>query len=73
VAQRRLGRVLAVIGRLPDQPYLGQPGEYPGTRKLTIEDHAVIYRLQPDTADAATAGDVYVLRVFGPGQVRERL
>jgi plasmid stabilization system protein ParE len=68
-----LERILAAIGRLADQPYLGQSGEYPGTRKLTVEEHAVVYRLQPDTDEAGMAGDALVLRIFGPGQTRERL
>jgi plasmid stabilization system protein ParE len=68
-----VGRILAAIGRLADQPYLGQPGEYPGTRKLTVEEHVVVYRLQPETDEASTGGDALVLRIFGPGQARERL
>jgi hypothetical protein len=35
---------------------------------MVIEDHVVVYELHPDTGSNATAGDVLVLRVFGPGQ-----
>jgi len=35
--------------------------------------YRVIYAVTPDTGDNATAGDVEVLRVFGPGQERTRL
>jgi plasmid stabilization system protein ParE len=41
-----------------------------GTRELGIEGHRVVYQVTPDTGDNATAGDVIVLRVFGPGQQR---
>ena len=40
---------------------------------MTCERHRVIYRVQPDTGLSATAGDVLVLRVFGPGQSRADL
>jgi hypothetical protein len=40
---------------------------------MTCEGHRVIYRVQPDTGLNATAGDVLVLRVFGPGQSRADL
>jgi hypothetical protein len=33
----------------------------------------VVYEMDPDTGRNATAGDVLVLRVFGPGQSRNRL
>lgn len=32
-----------------------------------------MYVVRPDTGRNDTAGDVLVLRVFGPGQSRERL
>jgi hypothetical protein len=35
--------------------------------------YRVIYVVKPDTGDNATAGDVEVLRVFGPRQERTRL
>jgi hypothetical protein len=39
---------------------------------LIIQGHVVVYELQPDTGDSKTAGDVYVLRVFGPYQDRSQ-
>ncbi len=33
----------------------------------------MVYRVDPDTGDNETAGDVLILRIFGPGQSRERL
>lgn len=35
--------------------------------------YRVIYVVTPDTGDNATAGNVEVLRVFGPGQNRTQL
>jgi hypothetical protein len=35
--------------------------------------YRVLYEVYPDTGHSETAGDVRVLRVFGPGQSRERL
>lgn len=32
-----------------------------------------MFDVQPDTGRDETAGDVQVLRVFGPGQSRDRL
>ena len=40
---------------------------------MVIEGHVVIYEIHPDTGRDTTAGDVLVLRVFGPGQSREVL
>jgi len=36
-----------------------------------VEEHRVLYSVEPDTGRDATAGDVMVLRVFGPGQDRQ--
>jgi hypothetical protein len=33
----------------------------------------VMYLVEPDTGRNRTAGNVLVLRVYGPGQSRERL
>ena len=50
-------------------PYLGAPiAGQPGRYQLVISEHRVIYRVEPDTGESATAGDVRVLAVFGPGQ-----
>ena len=68
--RRRVKRILAAIGGLRRYPYAGRVGDEPGTRELVVEAHVAVYELRPDTGDSATAGDVYVLRVFGPGQDR---
>jgi hypothetical protein len=38
---------------------------------MPCEGYRVIYRVDPDTGNNDTAGEVLVLRVFGPGQARE--
>jgi hypothetical protein len=45
----------------------------PGTRELPVEGHRIVYEVHPDTGNNVTAGDVTVLRVFGPGQSRHSL
>jgi hypothetical protein len=46
--------------------------EHPGTRELPCEGgYRALYEVHPDTGRSETAGDVRVLRVFGPGQLRE--
>jgi hypothetical protein len=35
--------------------------------------YRVLYRLDPDTGSNDTAGDIRVLRVFGPGQNRRQM
>jgi plasmid stabilization system protein ParE len=54
--------------RLRDYPYLGAPSvEQPGCRQLVVSAHRIIYRVDPDTGDSATAGDIRILAVLGPG------
>ena len=70
-ARRRLQAILAALANLPTTPCRYRRSDYPGTRRMTVEHHVVIYRVDPDTGDNETAGDVQVLRVFGPGQQQE--
>jgi hypothetical protein len=51
-------------------PYLWPAGNLPRTREFVVGGYRIIYEIDPDTGDAATAGDVMVLRVFHPGQAR---
>ena len=69
-ALRRLKSIAAALRRLRRTPCLYAKGEKPGTREASVEGHRVVYRVDPDTGHNATAGDVLVLRVFGPGQDR---
>ena len=38
---------------------------------MSCEGHRIVYVVDPDTGRNADAGDVTVLRVFGPGQLRQ--
>lgn len=54
---------------LRDHPYLGgESEEHPGHRQYVVSGYRLIYRVHPDTGDGATAGDVRIVAVFGPGQ-----
>jgi hypothetical protein len=37
-------------------------------RVAVVARHRIVYRVNPDSGDNATAGDVEVLRLYGPGQ-----
>ncbi len=50
-------------------PYRGRPSrDFKGCRQLIVSGYRIIYEIHPDTGDRATAGDVYILAIFGPGQ-----
>jgi plasmid stabilization system protein ParE len=72
-ARRRVQGILAAIQRLGRHPCTYRRGDHPGTRQMGIEGHVEIYEVHPDTGRDTTAGDVAVLRVFGPGQSRDIL
>ncbi len=58
----------AVRARLREFPYLGAPSpEHAGLRQIVVAEHRIIYRVDPDTGDSATAGEVLILTVLGPG------
>lgn len=69
-AARRLAALDAALRDLREHPCRWPEGEHPGVRVRHVEGHRVAYEVVPDTGDDATAGDVTVLRVFGPGQDR---
>jgi len=74
IAQRRLRTMRAAINRLREAPCLHPVGQHPDVRELPFDGgYRVLYEVHPDTGRNATAGDVLVLRVFGPGQSRDRL
>ncbi|HVC62351.1 MAG TPA: type II toxin-antitoxin system RelE/ParE family toxin [Acetobacteraceae bacterium] len=73
-ALRRLLRLRDAIRRLRRDPARYPVGEHPGVREMPTESgHRVMYVVAPDTGPGDDAGDVLVLRVFGPGQSRTRL
>ena len=70
-ARRRLTAVRIAIERLREHPCLYPVGQHPGVRELPCAGgYRALYRVIPDTGLDETAGDVRVLRVFGPGQSR---
>ncbi len=72
-ARQTLFSIRASIRGLRRHPCLFALGEYPGVRELPCKGgYRAFYRLVPDTGRNDTAGDVLVLRVFGPGQDRSR-
>jgi len=70
-AHRRLAAIWAAIGRLVQHPCLHPIGEHPGVRELPCPGGwRAFYEVEPDTGRNDDAGDVVVLRVYGPGQDR---
>ncbi|HWD60612.1 MAG TPA: type II toxin-antitoxin system RelE/ParE family toxin [Stellaceae bacterium] len=72
-ALRRVKSIRQAIRRLRLHPCRHPVGEHPGIRELPCNGgYRVLYRVVPDTGRDETAGDVQILRVFGPGQSRAR-
>jgi plasmid stabilization system protein ParE len=72
IARRRLAQIKADIRSLQKNPVMW-PRREQGARELNTEGHTVVCTVTPDTGDRRTAGDVIILRVFGPGQDRSSL
>ncbi len=73
-AGRTLAAIRAGIGRLRQHPCRYPVGQHPEVRELPCAGgYRALYRVHPDTGRDETAGNVWVLRVFGPGQSRDRL
>jgi plasmid stabilization system protein ParE len=72
-AHRRFGNIRAAVDGLTEFPCLHPMSDHLRRREMSCEGHRVIYRVDPDTNDNGTAGDVRVLRVFAPGQARDRV
>jgi plasmid stabilization system protein ParE len=72
-ARRRLTTPWIATERLREHPCLYPVGQHSGVRKLPFaRGYRVFDEVHPDTGQNDTAGDVRVLRVFGPGQSRDR-
>ena len=69
-AARRLAALGAAVRDLREHPCRWPRGGHHGVRERHVEGYRVAYEVAPDTGDDTTAGDVTVLRVFGPGQDR---
>jgi len=72
-AVRRVKAIRDAVRQLRQHPCRYAVGEHLGVRELPAMGYRVMYRVVPDTGRDETAGDVHVLRVFGPGQSRDRL
>ena len=73
-ARRRLAAIRAAINGLRDSPCIYPAGQHPGVRERPCDGgYRALYEVRPDTGHNETAGDVLVLRVFGPGQTRSDL
>jgi plasmid stabilization system protein ParE len=69
-ARRRLTAILTGINRLVLHP----AGQHTGVREMPCDGgYRAFYEVTPDTGRSETAGDVRVLRVFGPGQDRSQI
>jgi hypothetical protein len=73
-ARRRLAAIWSAIEQLREQPCLWAVGLHASVRELPCAGgYRALYEVQPDTGHDDTAGDVLVLRIYGPGQSRDRL
>jgi plasmid stabilization system protein ParE len=73
-AIRRIKAIRAAIRQLKQHPCRYPVGSYLGVRELPCDGgYRALYRVVPDTGRDETTGDVIVLRVYGPGQSRDRL
>lgn len=73
-AKHRLAAIRAAIRRLKQYPCLYPVGDHAGTREVPCAGgYRALYEVDADTGRNDTAGDVLVLRVFGPGQDRGSL
>lgn len=72
-AAAKLAAIRSSIRDLKEAPCRWPVGAHAGTREIPVGGYRVVYEVDPDTGDNTTAGDVQVLRVFGPGQLRDRL
>jgi plasmid stabilization system protein ParE len=73
-ARRRLAAIREAIDALRKHPCRYPVGQHPGVRELPCDGgYRALYEVLPDTGRDETAGEVRVLRVFGPGQSRDRL
>jgi hypothetical protein len=69
-AKDRARTITKAVRELRHEPVQWPKGEEPGTRQRVVEGYTIVYSVDPDTNDRVTAGDVYVLRIYGPGQGR---
>lgn len=66
----RVARIVNAIDELAERPVNFPKGVWPGTRTRFVEGHRIVYRVENDTDDNATAGDVEIIRIWCPRQNR---
>lgn len=69
-AKDRAMRIARALRSLGEAPFLGHPGDEPGTRELVVEQPTIIYQVESDTGLLHEAGDIDVLRIWMPRQNR---
>ncbi len=70
-AWAKLDAIMAAIEDIRDHPCRFPFGRHPGVReRLCAGGWRALYRVNPDTGRDDTAGDVRLLRIYGPGQNR---
>ena len=73
-ARRKLVGIRDAIENLRVNPCRYPLGRHAGVRERPCAGgYRVLYEVLPDTGRDDTAGEVRVLRIFGPGQSRDRL
>jgi plasmid stabilization system protein ParE len=73
-ARRKLVAIWKAIEGLRESPCRYPIGDHAGVRELPCaRSYRVLYDVIPDTGRSDTAGDVRILRVFGPGQSRDKV
>ncbi len=54
---------------LATHPYIGAISpDHTGFRQHTLSGYRLLYQMHPDTADEATAGDIFLAAFLRPGQ-----
>ena len=70
-ARQRLASIRADLQRLKQYPCLYPIVDHQSVRELPCASgYRALYEVNPDTGRNEDAGDIIVLRVYGPGQSR---
>ncbi len=69
-ARERLQTIIQAIRDLAEQPVTWPRWQIPSMRYRVVQGHMIVYQVQNDTDDNASAGAVDILFIYGPGQER---
>jgi plasmid stabilization system protein ParE len=72
-AHDRLRSIRTALRDLGNHPSRLPLGQHAGVRERFVAGYRLMYIVDPDTGSDHTAGNVTVLRIYGPGQSRDRL